>query len=151
MGKKSGKNKKPKFASENRPREKREPKVAVEISGDSASPVWKFAHLDWDSPWCPSKSDAAGIRAVIARLSNFETMRWADIKSSGSHTVGTQGIIKEARDRLIERKLEEWADHLTSLRISAKERLWGFLRGDVFHVLWWDPKHEVYPSSKKNT
>ena len=87
----------------------------------------------------------------MEKLANFETMTWTQIKSSGSHTVGAEGIIKAARTRLTERKLEEWADHLTSLRLSGKERIWGFLRSDVFHVLWWDPKHEVYPSKKKHT
>jgi len=50
-----------------------------------------------------------------------------------------------------ERNLDEWADHLTSLRMGGKQRLWGFLRAGVFHVLWWDPEHQIYPSWEKHT
>ncbi|MGW0780367.1 hypothetical protein [Streptomyces sp. NPDC002913] len=35
------------------------------------------------------------------------------------------------------------------LRIGGPGRLWGFLVGNVFHVVWWDPHHEVWPSTKK--
>ncbi|MDX3183535.1 hypothetical protein PV334_20015 [Streptomyces sp. ME02-7008A-1] len=34
------------------------------------------------------------------------------------------------------------------LRIGGPGRLWGFLVGNVFHVVWWDPRHEVWPSKK---
>ena len=30
-------------------------------------------------------------------------------------------------------------------------RIWGARRGDVFHVLWWDPEHEVWPSQLRYT
>ncbi|MDQ1010386.1 hypothetical protein QFZ82_004871 [Streptomyces sp. V4I23] len=36
------------------------------------------------------------------------------------------------------------------LRFTGKQRLYGFLVGNVF-VLWWDPEHEVYPSPLKHT
>ncbi|MER5816829.1 hypothetical protein [Streptomyces californicus] len=34
------------------------------------------------------------------------------------------------------------------LRIGGAGRLWGFLVGNVFHVVWWDPRHEVWPSKR---
>jgi len=151
MGKKSRPKKVPKFAPENRPQESKTPKVAIGVDSGPSKPVWRFSHLDWDGPWCPSKCKEAGVRGLIERLGAFESMSWIEIKSSGSHTVGAEGIIKQARDRLTERKLDEWADHLTSLRITGKARLWGFLRAEVFHALWWDPEHQVYPSPKKHT
>ncbi len=108
--------------------------------------------MDWDGPWCPSKCKESGVRGIFKRLADLESMTWTAIQSkTGSHVVGIQGIIKEARDRIIFLKKEEWADNLCSLRMSGKERLWGFLRSGVFHVLWWDPEHQVYPSKKKHT
>ncbi|MBQ1167191.1 hypothetical protein KBZ21_55250, partial [Streptomyces sp. A73] len=38
-----------------------------------------------------------------------------------------------------------------TLRIGGAGRLWGFLVGPVFHIIWWDPDHQVWPSKKKNT
>lgn len=151
MGKKFHPKKTPKFAPENRPQEARTPKIGVAAEAGPSKPVWRFFHLDWDGPWCPSKCKESGVRGLLERLAAFESMSWVEIKSGGSHTVGAEGIIKQARDRLTDRKLDEWADHLTSLRITGKERLWGFLRAGVFHALWWDPEHEVYPSKKKHT
>ncbi|MEU2128489.1 hypothetical protein [Streptomyces sp. NPDC018352] len=37
------------------------------------------------------------------------------------------------------------------LRFTGTQRLYGFLNGNIFHVLWWDPLHEVYPSKLKHT
>ncbi len=37
------------------------------------------------------------------------------------------------------------------LRIRGTGRLYGFLTGNVFHVVFWDPDHEVWPSQLKNT
>ena len=152
MGKKSQAKKIPKFAPENRPQNVREPKIGVSVEGH-ANPVWRLSHIDWGGPWCLSKCGGdAGVREILNRLAGFESMSWVEIKSkTGSHTVGAEGIIKEARQRLTERNLDEWADHLTSLRMKGKERLWGFLRAGIFHALWWDPEHQVYPSKKKNT
>lgn len=151
MGKKSQAKKTPKFAPENQPTGARQPKIGVTVEGFT-NPVWRLAHIDWDGPWCPSKCAEAGVREILKRLANFESMSWTEIQSgSKSHLVGAAGIIKEARQRLSELKKEEWADHLFSLRMSNKERLWGFLRAGVFHALWWDPEHQVYPSPKKHT
>lgn len=78
-------------------------------------------------------------------------MSWQEIFSKGSHVVGVGGIIKDARKRIVDLGKEEWADNLCSLRKSGKQRLWGFYRSGIFHILWWDPEHEVYPSPKKHT
>jgi len=151
MPKKPHPKKVPKFDLRNRPDTAKEPRIGVSLEG-ATNPVWRFSHMDWDGPWCPSKCKDSGIREVLARLANFESMSWQQIHSgTGSHVVDVTGIIKEARDRIIHLKKEEWADNLCSLRMCGKERLWGFLRSGIFHLLWWDPEHQVFPSKKKNT
>ena len=112
MGKKSHPKKVPKFAPENRPQKSKTPKVAVGVDAGSSKPVWKFSFLDWDGPWCPSKCTEDGLRGLIERLADFESMSWVEIKSSGSHTVGAEGITKQARDRLTQRKFDDWADEI---------------------------------------
>ncbi|MFJ7095892.1 hypothetical protein ACIQWL_37575 [Streptomyces mirabilis] len=37
------------------------------------------------------------------------------------------------------------------LELTGLQRLYGFLEGNVFHVVWWDPLHQAYPSKLKNT
>lgn len=151
MGKTSQAKKIPKIAPGNLPAAAKEPKIGVPLDSH-ANPVWRFAHLDWDGPWCPSRCKDAGVREILNRLTHFESMSWSQIQSgTGSHLVGADGIIKKARQRIVELKKEEWADNLFSLRLSKKERLWGFYRSGIFHLLWWDPEHQVYPSQKKHT
>lgn len=151
MSKKKHAHKTPKFDPRNQPKPARQPKV-VESVESLTYPVWRLSHMDWDGPWCPSKCKEDGVRQILERLGNLESVNWVTIKAeTGSHIVGAGNICKEARKRLTERKLDEWADHLTSLRMGGKERLWGFLRGGIFHALWWDPEHQVYPTKKKHT
>jgi hypothetical protein len=46
--------------------------------------------------------------------------------------------------------LDEFED-LVSLRLSARERVWGILAEGVLELLWWDPDHKVCPSLPRNT
>lgn len=39
-------------------------------------------------------------------------------------------------------------DELFRFRLSGERRLWGFRSERTFHVLWWDPDHQVYPTEK---
>jgi hypothetical protein len=84
------------------------------------------------------------------RLRSFETMTWDQIARSGSHFVDVDALIGDAQRRLIELRLDD-LDQLFSLRLSARTRLWGIVRDDVFDALWWDPQHQICPSEKKHT
>lgn len=52
----------------------------------------------------------------------------------------------EARGRFLDRYDDE--DEIHRLRCDGEHRIYGFRRGNVFLVLWWDPNHEVWPSSR---
>ena len=39
--------------------------------------------------------------------------------------------------------------HMTYRTLDVQ--LYGFLVDNVFHMLWWDPEHEIWPSRKKHT
>jgi hypothetical protein len=58
-------------------------------------------------------------------------------------------------EQLIERHLADaklgFRTTLVRFRCSGPERLYGFLRGRVFHIIWWHPSHLVWPSMKKHT
>lgn len=87
---------------------------------------------------------------MLERLSSFETMTWAEIWKSGSHPIDLWRLCKDAQDRLTELKHDD-QDSLISLRCGGKPRVWGIREHHIFHVLWWDPEHEVCPSLLKNT
>jgi hypothetical protein len=37
---------------------------------------------------------------------------------------------------------------ISRLRFGGKIRLYGFLIGNVFHMLWWDAEHQVWPAKR---
>ena len=80
-------------------------------------------------------------------------MRWSDIlikAKKQNHSVPLGDLSSSARRRLEEIGLDD-RDDLICLRLGSLERIWGFLEQGVFHLVWWDPKHQVCPSAKKHT
>ncbi|MEK8020615.1 MAG: hypothetical protein VSS75_027425 [Candidatus Parabeggiatoa sp.] len=121
-------------------------------SSDIDKPVWQFSLLDWEGPWGWRDVKANQWQQILQKLGHFETRTWADIKSDGNnHTVLIQkNPNSEVLKRLTEIHLDD-IEELFSLRLSGKERLWGILDNHIFKILWWDPNHEVWPSTKKHT
>jgi len=93
-----------------------------------------------------ARGKLSGIRKS---LQNFETMTWGEI-GNGSHCVSVDQLIPPARKRLEELKLDD-VDHLFSLRVTGKERIWGIMDGAILNILWWDPRHKLCPAPKKHT
>jgi hypothetical protein len=49
---------------------------------------------------------------------------------------------REAQDRLTTMELAD--ERMHELRFGeGRRRVWGFLYGSTFHLVWWDPKHKV--------
>jgi hypothetical protein len=57
-----------------------------------------------------------------------------------------EDLPRDALRRLQDLQLDD-EDGLCELRIKGASRVWGFRRGNVIHVLWWDPDHTVFPGS----
>ncbi|WP_333309597.1 hypothetical protein [Microcoleus sp. N9_A2] len=105
------------------------------------------SHYGWQN------IDGEKLKEIQTKLTNFESMTWREIlvdSKKQNHTVPINKLSKLARERLSEINLDD-LDELTSLRLSATERIWGILNQGVMELLWWDPNHEVYPTQKKNT
>lgn len=85
---------------------------------------WRFTHLDNDGPWGFTNADIVTVCDVLRKLASFETMTVAEVFHRGD---------EPGKDSQI------------------KRRSGGFLVGNIFHVVWWDPEHEVWPSQKKHT
>ena len=54
-------------------------------------------------------------------------------------------IVEEAQLRLVELKLDDFAEQIFRFRITGLQRLYGFRREHIFFFLWYDPKHKIYP------
>ena len=116
-------------------------------------PVWRFADLDDEGPWALSACSQSDLPDIFAKLKSFETMTIGQIFQPGSDhgkAYPVETLPKHALDRLTELARDDETE-VVRLRFGAKKRFYGVLREHVFHVLWWDPEHEVVPSTKRNT
>ena len=114
-------------------------------------PVWQVRILDVDGPFGWNKIEKElFFKDILPKVQDFETMFWKDIIGSNSHEVSIDRISFSAKKRLYKLKLDD-APSLVSLRLSARERIWGIRVDNILQILWWDPNHQVYPSLKKHT
>ena len=88
---------------------------------------------------------------MFPKLKNYESMTWGSIAQNQhhNHSVEVSKLDKRARKRLEELGVE--VDELFRFRLNGTQRVWGIRDREVFYILWWDPNHEICPSSKKNT
>ncbi|MFF5261438.1 hypothetical protein ACFY4C_21045 [Actinomadura viridis] len=115
---------------------------------------WRFCHVDHEGPWGFGHVDGETLCWLMGRLGQFETMKINEIFSNsdypGKHYEVESIPTTEALGRLTELQLGDMTK-ISCLRLQGEPRLYGFLLGNVFHVVWWDPKHEVWPSKLKHT
>ena len=52
----------------------------------------------------------------------------------------------EARNRIEELQYDDVDDRMFRFRLDGAGRLWGYERDGIFHAVWWDPNHQVYPT-----
>ncbi|MFD0405567.1 hypothetical protein [Kitasatospora sp. NPDC127116] len=124
-------------------------------SGNSADRIcWRFTHVDHDGPWGLAKLSPAEMEYLLKKLADVEKQTVREIFNQsadlGKHYETHDLPSKAAQERLVELQLSDMT-RISRLRFKGKERLFGFLVDNVFHVVWWDPEHEIWPSQKRNT
>lgn len=114
-------------------------------------PVWKFSSIDWYGEWGWKQLSNEQWQSIIQKLQNFESMTWGEIEGANSHLIQISDCPNpRVQKRLNELQLDDY-NELFSLRLSAKERVFGVLFGNVLKLLWYDPEHQVWPAYKKHT
>lgn len=118
-----------------------------------SSPSWRASKLQMVEPYGWHELDISTLYGIHQKLSQFESMSWKDIlvkSRTSNHLVSIDKLCKPARDRLTAMALDD-VDEILSLRLSGKERVWGILDRGTVNLLWWDPNHEICPSTLKHT
>ena len=122
-------------------------------SFDSERIAWHINTLDIDGPWGWTKIDPGTLwDRIHDRLANLESMTWSQIKTDKKHfhSIEKTNLSKEAQQRLEEIDQDD-IDEVFSLRVSGKERIFGIRDRHILKLLWWDPNHEVCPSTMGHT
>ena len=112
-----------------------------------------FSKCDREGKWAWTKLRESPDKflKVIEKLQDFETMNWDQNEAAGNHPIDIEGISREAQNRLKHIGRDETVD-LMSFRITSKKRVWCARdSSQVMKILWWNPNHTVYPTTKRNT
>jgi hypothetical protein len=110
---------------------------------------WRLSTLDLDGLWGWRRLDEAALRELHDKLRGFESMTAGEVfgPNRGHKHIPIENLPHAALRRLQELQLDD-EDGLCELRIRGASRVWGFRRGNVIHVLWWDPDHTVFPGNR---
>jgi hypothetical protein len=112
---------------------------------------WRTDNVEFDGPFGWRGIDLQKLfYDVIPKLHNFESQMWGEVEGDNSHFVDVDALCAEAKSRLNEIN-KDHLERLFSLRLTGKQRVWGYREGAILMVLWWDPEHAVGPSYNKNT
>ena len=113
----------------------------------------KKAENEMEKLWTEGLMDQNFLDKIIG----YSSMTWAEIRrhthdngKSKHHYIGREieKLSQSAKSRIISLKLEEETDSIYSFAFSIILRIIGLRDGEKFHVLWYDARNEVYPSSK---
>lgn len=124
----------------------------------SETPAWSFKNADQDK-WAFTEENVGDSfwSEILPKMSSFESKTWQEIlvtNKKQNHSLPLGQLNKVAQKRLESRYIE--AEALISLRLSGKCRLYGYMTGRVFNILWYDNDHGdndtcVCRSRKKHT
>lgn len=125
----------------------------------SLSPAWRFSKGDKEM-WSLYSSDVTCdllLREILPHLQGWELQKWSDIlvrDKKNNHPIEPDKLNKAASDRFKELKIE--AEAVISLRVTSTHRLYGYMVGEIFNILWLDLNHGdnetcVCRSHKKHT
>ncbi len=139
----SGRNKEP--AAVAIPSGSKRPVVLAGPTSDH-EPAWRFSWLDREGEWGWDKVTSEQLALIHTKLCYFETMRMGELFGSQKQnkSIPTENLPDAAKSRLSEIGRDDETG-LVELRLGGTQRLWGFRRGSIIYLLWWDPDHKVFP------
>jgi hypothetical protein len=146
----AGKHATPQAVSDSQPKQA----VVLDINQEAVLDrklVWRFNQIDREGTWSPANITPPEIANLFDKMASFESMTLGEIFAPGSEhgkSYEVAGMPAHSQKRLQDLERDDETE-IVRLRCGGAPRLYGFLREHVFHVLWWDPRHEVWPSSKK--
>jgi hypothetical protein len=108
---------------------------------------------DMEGEWGWQGLDMTTMQRVIAKLRDFESMTLNEVFHQGEYPGKWYPMARlpaPAKTRLQQLGRDDF-DAIHRLRVGGSERVYGLLIDNVFHLLWWDPDHTVYPAPLRHT
>lgn len=109
----------------------------------SEVPSWCFKMCDSER-WAFSQERIGDAiwKEILPKLQAFENQKWSEILTKAkkqNHSIEAKDLNPDAQKRLAQRHIEQ--DSIISLRLSATHRIYGYITGAVFNILWYDGNH----------
>lgn len=109
----------------------------------SQNPAWTFANSDQEM-WAFTQEHIGELiwSEILPRLKALESQTWNEIlvrDKKQNHSINVEDMNKAAQDRLADRFIE--AESLISLKVTGNHRLYGYMNGRTFNILWYDDEH----------
>ena len=127
-------------------------------SSENLQSVWLFDRIDRAGKFSfdINRADFRP-KEFLEKMINYSNMTWSEInkqthddgKSKHHFLRDVRKFSKEAQERVENLKLTEDTDRIFSFALTNKLRIIGLRDREFFHVLWYDPEHEIYPSEKR--
>lgn len=125
--------------------QREKPHFCFHYADRATQEAWKFKPSEGHAP------------ALVDFICEMARLTWAEIEaqrlgSKGSrhrrhHSQEIRSLASAAQKDITKRKLSEvFDDTMFRFRLTGEQRLWGFRKRNVFHIVWWDPDHQVYPT-----
>lgn len=132
------------------------PTSATHIPNDQNERKVRFLFdiVDQGGPWSLldiSREDHARLLDVMAEV---EGMKAGELFRVGHRLCKTYNDMARCPNKDVLRRLSEkyeGLDHMVRIELDGLKRLYGVRTGHEFHIIWWDPNHEVWPSTLRNT
>ena len=128
-------------------------------SSENELSIWRFDRIDRNGKFAfdIGRSDFQH-KEFLDKLISYSSMTWGEIRNqthdggkSKHHFLSFDSLSKSAQDRILALHMEEDMDRIYSFTLQNKLRIIGLRDNSEFHVLWYDPTHEVCISKKRNT
>ncbi|MDF3310949.1 hypothetical protein P3H15_38775 [Rhodococcus sp. T2V] len=110
---------------------------------------FRFGLVD-ERNWPLSKISREHFSRLLKRLAYFENLTVAQAKSNNLLADYDVSVCPNKSVPKILTLSHAGRDDLCRLTVapSGDNRLFGFREGSEFHILWWDPNHDVWPEGK---
>ena len=133
------------------PVRKKRPAVASEQSLYSdKKAAWRLGKVQISHPYGWHTISASDVVKLREKLGHFEKSTWNELfvtNADYNHRIQADQLKCPIARQWMKDNLRD-QPFLWTLRISAKERIWGILSEDAYQVIFWDPNHLIWEISR---
>ena len=113
---------------------------------------WHLGLIDDDGPFGWQTVSRAELFDICrSKFKSFETMTWNEVLGRRHHQLSPDSLSEAAKARLRAINQDDAIEQIVSFALGGKPRVIGIRDRAIFKILWYDPQHQVCPSTLQRT